>query len=334
MSGAVSRRMLAAWLRRSGWTTSSGRRREGRPRRHPRGAGRLPPVSALLGARHGRLRVGNPRARLMFVGEGPGSEEDRRGEPFVGAAGKRLDQWIARIGLRREDVYIANIVKCRPPGNRAPTPTRRRCAFRTCCARFARSAPRSSAPSRDGAEFLLGVEEKDHAGAREVEGTGRRPRPPHVSPRLHPAQRRPGDGSVRGLRTPRVASPSSSSEVTDLPSEASARCREVRVGRKGEDRLRSGHPVGIRGRPARCACGPPAGTWVRVRSRSGEPLGTATINLGSRIALRRVSRGDVLRRRRSSGSDCARRWRDVPRRGWAGNAPCGSCTPRAISFPG
>ncbi len=64
--------------------------------------------------------VGNPRARLMFVGEGPGSEEDRRGEPFVGAAGKRLDRWIARIGLRREDVYIANIVKCRPPGNRDP----------------------------------------------------------------------------------------------------------------------------------------------------------------------------------------------------------------------
>jgi DNA polymerase len=66
--------------------------------------------------------VGNPRARLMFVGEGPGEEEDRQGEPFVGAAGKRLNQWIARLGIRREDVYIANIVKCRPPGNRAPLP--------------------------------------------------------------------------------------------------------------------------------------------------------------------------------------------------------------------
>ncbi len=66
--------------------------------------------------------TGNPRARLMFVGEGPGAEEDRQGEPFVGAAGKRLDQWIARIGLSRADVYIANIVKCRPPGNRVPTP--------------------------------------------------------------------------------------------------------------------------------------------------------------------------------------------------------------------
>jgi DNA polymerase len=66
--------------------------------------------------------VGNPRARLMFVGEGPGEEEDRQGEPFVGAAGRRLTQWIHRIGLARQDVYIANIVKCRPPGNRAPLP--------------------------------------------------------------------------------------------------------------------------------------------------------------------------------------------------------------------
>ena len=66
--------------------------------------------------------VGDPRARLMFVGEGPGEEEDRQGEPFVGAAGRRLNQWIARMGLARKDVYIANIVKCRPPGNRAPLP--------------------------------------------------------------------------------------------------------------------------------------------------------------------------------------------------------------------
>ena len=66
--------------------------------------------------------VGDPRARLMFVGEGPGEEEDRQGEPFVGAAGRRLNQWIARLGISRKDVYIANIVKCRPPGNRAPLP--------------------------------------------------------------------------------------------------------------------------------------------------------------------------------------------------------------------
>jgi DNA polymerase len=66
--------------------------------------------------------VGSPHARLMFVGEGPGAEEDRRGEPFVGRAGKKLDEMIAAIGLAREDVYIANIVKCRPPNNRDPQP--------------------------------------------------------------------------------------------------------------------------------------------------------------------------------------------------------------------
>ncbi|MCL2103142.1 MAG: uracil-DNA glycosylase [Syntrophorhabdaceae bacterium] len=64
--------------------------------------------------------TGNPDAQLMFIGEGPGAEEDKKGEPFVGAAGKRLDLWIKFIGLKREDVYIANIVKCRPPGNRPP----------------------------------------------------------------------------------------------------------------------------------------------------------------------------------------------------------------------
>jgi uracil-DNA glycosylase family 4 len=64
--------------------------------------------------------VGNPDAQLMFVGEGPGQNEDLQGEPFVGRAGKKLDEMIVAIGLSREQVYIANIVKCRPPGNRDP----------------------------------------------------------------------------------------------------------------------------------------------------------------------------------------------------------------------
>jgi DNA polymerase len=64
--------------------------------------------------------VGSPKARMMFIGEGPGADEDAQGEPFVGRAGKKLDQMISAIDLRREDVYIANIVKCRPPGNRDP----------------------------------------------------------------------------------------------------------------------------------------------------------------------------------------------------------------------
>jgi uracil-DNA glycosylase family 4 len=65
---------------------------------------------------------GNPKARLVFVGEGPGADEDASGRPFVGRAGQLLDKIIAAIGLKREEVYIANVVKCRPPGNRPPEP--------------------------------------------------------------------------------------------------------------------------------------------------------------------------------------------------------------------
>ena len=66
------------------------------------------------------IGVGNRNADIMFVGEGPGQQEDLQGEPFVGPAGKLLDKMLASIGLEREKVYIANIVKCRPPGNRDP----------------------------------------------------------------------------------------------------------------------------------------------------------------------------------------------------------------------
>jgi len=128
--------------------------------------------------------VGNPRARLMFVGEGPGSEEDRLGEPFVGAAGKRLDRWIARIGLRREDVYIANIVKCRPPGNRAPLPEE----AKVCLPYLLRQirAIRPEIVCTLGAtalNFLLGVEEKitrERGKWRERDGVP-------VLPTYHPA---------------------------------------------------------------------------------------------------------------------------------------------------
>ncbi len=64
--------------------------------------------------------VGNPNAALMFVGEGPGADEDAQGEPFVGRAGQLLNNMIKAMGLRREEIYIANVVKCRPPGNRTP----------------------------------------------------------------------------------------------------------------------------------------------------------------------------------------------------------------------
>src|SRR5438094_8833354 len=74
----------------------------------------------------GRTQVvfgsGNPRADLMFVGEAPGFHEDKQGLPFVGQAGKLLEKLLAQIGLQRSDVYIANVLKCRPPGNRDPQP--------------------------------------------------------------------------------------------------------------------------------------------------------------------------------------------------------------------
>lgn len=66
--------------------------------------------------------IGDEHARLMFIGEAPGKNEDLTGEPFVGAAGKFLDELLASIGIEREQVYIANMVKCRPPGNRDPEP--------------------------------------------------------------------------------------------------------------------------------------------------------------------------------------------------------------------
>ena len=65
---------------------------------------------------------GNPNADLMFIGEGPGRDEDEQGRPFVGVSGQLLDRMIHAIGMERTDVYIANVVKCRPPQNRNPEP--------------------------------------------------------------------------------------------------------------------------------------------------------------------------------------------------------------------
>jgi DNA polymerase len=75
-----------------------------------------------LGRRQVVFGVGNPHADLMFVGEAPGADEDVQGEPFVGRAGQLLTKIIESIGLSRGDVYIANVIKCRPPGNRNPEP--------------------------------------------------------------------------------------------------------------------------------------------------------------------------------------------------------------------
>jgi uracil-DNA glycosylase len=75
-----------------------------------------------LGRRQVVFGVGSPTADLLFVGEAPGADEDIQGEPFVGKAGQLLTKIIEAIGLRRDEVYIANVIKCRPPGNRNPEP--------------------------------------------------------------------------------------------------------------------------------------------------------------------------------------------------------------------
>ena len=75
------------------------------------------------GRTHAVPGEGNPSAELMFIGEGPGFHEDRQGRPFVGPAGQLLEGWLASIGTNREDVFIANMVKCRPPDNRDPEPS-------------------------------------------------------------------------------------------------------------------------------------------------------------------------------------------------------------------
>ncbi|MGC2310783.1 MAG: uracil-DNA glycosylase [Candidatus Babeliaceae bacterium] len=75
-----------------------------------------------LGRTHVVFGEGNPDAQLVFIGEAPGREEDEQGRPFVGRSGKLLNKTLASVGIKREDVFITNIVKCRPPQNRAPLP--------------------------------------------------------------------------------------------------------------------------------------------------------------------------------------------------------------------
>ena len=84
--------------------------------------------------------AGSPEARLVIIGEGPGEEEDRQGKPFVGRAGQLLTKMLDSVGLTREEVYICNIVKCRPPGIGTPSPRRSPRARPSCPASWPRSS--------------------------------------------------------------------------------------------------------------------------------------------------------------------------------------------------
>lgn len=103
--------------------------------------------------------VGNPHADWMIVGEGPGEKEDQQGEPFVGPAGKLLNNMLRAVGFRREDVYIANIVKCRPPNNREPRPEEVSSCFPYLLEQIHTVNPRLIlAVGRVAAQNLLGVD--------------------------------------------------------------------------------------------------------------------------------------------------------------------------------
>jgi len=138
---------------------------------------------------------GDPHARLMFVGEAPGKHEDLTGEPFVGAAGRFLDELLGSIGLARDQVFIANMVKCRPPGNRDPEPAE----IETCSPFLARQIelvdPVVIAPlGRFAAHYIL----KTTAPITSIRGRLYRVDGRRVVPVFHPAAAL-YDGSKRGV---------------------------------------------------------------------------------------------------------------------------------------
>lgn len=128
--------------------------------------------------------VGNPRARVMFVGEAPGKNEDLQGEPFVGRAGENLNRILSLAGLAREDIYIANVLKCRPPANRNP-----KADEVLACSPFLREQIRSIWPDiivtlgNPATHFVL----KTEIGITKLRGRFHRMGHFLVMPTLHPA---------------------------------------------------------------------------------------------------------------------------------------------------
>jgi len=136
--------------------------------------------------------VGNPKAELMFVGEGPGADEDRQGEPFVGKAGQLLTKMIEAMGFRRAHVYIANVVKCRPPQNRDPEPDEIEACEPFLEAQIAAIHPRVIvALGRFAVQTLL----RDTAPISRQRGRWREYRGVRLMPTFHPAYllRNPAD---------------------------------------------------------------------------------------------------------------------------------------------
>lgn len=127
---------------------------------------------------------GNPFAELCFVGEGPGADEDAQGEPFVGAAGQLLDKMIGAMGYRRDDVYICNIVKCRPPNNRKPEPSEMAACTPFVTQQIALVKPKVIvALGATAVQGLLGTTE----GITRLRGTWKLYKGTAVMPTFHPA---------------------------------------------------------------------------------------------------------------------------------------------------
>jgi len=127
---------------------------------------------------------GSPQARLMFVGEGPGEEEDLQGRPFVGPAGQLLNRLITKLGLRREEVYIANIVKCRPPKNRDPEADEIAACLPFLVKQIASIQPRVIVTlGRPATQALLGTK----APITKVRGSWQRYQQIPVMPTFHPS---------------------------------------------------------------------------------------------------------------------------------------------------
>ena len=128
---------------------------------------------------------GDPNAKLMFVGEGPGADEDAQGLPFVGRGGQLLNNMITAMGLRRDQVYIANIVKCRPPQNRVPEPIEANACKPFLFRQIEAVQPRMLvALGATAATYLLGVKTSLFVAARTYSRLPRREVDCHVSPRL------------------------------------------------------------------------------------------------------------------------------------------------------
>ena len=142
---------------------------------------------------------GNPDAELVFVGEGPGFEEDQQGLPFVGPAGQLLDRMIAAMGYGRDEVYICNVVKCRPPENRTPRPEEAIACARFLTPQLSLVAPKLIVALGRCAAENLGVAQADGFMARALWSMERHPGPADLPSGLFAAQSR---AEARGLGGP------------------------------------------------------------------------------------------------------------------------------------